>query len=253
MARCTEVEFAGKKVKLFCVEPKEITDRTRKMVLIHGTERNAEELYEVATQYADNLNNIFIVPKFDLENFSYFFFNWGNIQESDTLYPKEKSLFEFLPSLNKLLYSDIPQYDLWGFSAGCQFVHRQLMFNPEGLDTVYCCAAGWYTMPTDKLLYPYGIGNFFDKAKLLANIKTPREINVFVGDMDVGEYNVKRNEFVDAFGTTRLDRAISYYNHISKLRKNTSLQIIPNIAHEDTRMLTESLNIILENTQDFCK
>ncbi len=40
----------------------------------------------------------------------------------------------------------------FGFSAGCQFLHRFLLFKPEiNPDFVICSSAGWYTIPNRQI------------------------------------------------------------------------------------------------------
>src|SRR5262249_18423379 len=50
-------------------------------------------------------------------------------------------------------------YNIYGHSAGAQFVHRMVLFMPQARIHVAVAAnAGFYTMPVDSIDYPYGIG-----------------------------------------------------------------------------------------------
>jgi hypothetical protein len=47
--------------------------------------------------------------------------------------------------------------DMIGFSGGAQFTHRYALLNPERVRSQILVAAGWYTFPSDRERFPYGI------------------------------------------------------------------------------------------------
>ena len=51
------------------------------------------------------------------------------------------------------------RYDIYGHSAGAQFLHRLVLFKPAARYRVAVAAnAGWYAMPDFAVSYPYGLG-----------------------------------------------------------------------------------------------
>ena len=61
-------------------------------------------------------------------------------------------------SVKSSLSLESEKYNLFGFSAGAQFVHRFIQFKPDArFDKVVAGAAGWYTVPDNSIPFPYGI------------------------------------------------------------------------------------------------
>jgi hypothetical protein len=53
-------------------------------------------------------------------------------------------------------------YDMYGHSAGAQFVHRYLQFyDSPKVKKAVAANAGWYTFPNEAINYPYGIKSLF--------------------------------------------------------------------------------------------
>ena len=49
-------------------------------------------------------------------------------------------------------------YNMFGHSAGAQFVHRFIQFKPlSRVDKAVSANAGWYTLPDTTIDFPYGL------------------------------------------------------------------------------------------------
>ena len=64
-------------------------------------------------------------------------------------------LFDHVKSLTTIQPAT---YYLYGHSAGGQFMHRFVMFMREArFSKAVAANAGWYTMPDQKIAFPYGL------------------------------------------------------------------------------------------------
>ena len=55
------------------------------------------------------------------------------------------------------LNNTTPKYQIFGHSAGGQFVHRYVMYKPNArYDKIIASASGWYTETDLNISFPYG-------------------------------------------------------------------------------------------------
>ena len=82
----------------------------------------------------------------------------GKIRDDANLYLNNSIdlLFDYI---NPVFNLNQKSYDIYGHSAGAQFVHRYLLFsdNPQ-VNKAVAANAGWYTF-LDGSNFPYGINN----------------------------------------------------------------------------------------------
>ena len=103
-----------------------------------------------------------------------------------------------------------PQYDLFGHSAGAQFVHRFLLFKPNAKVRYALAAnAGWYTVPDQNLPFSYGV-----KHPLLPITKrdivewTNKKLIILRGTADVNaDHNLRVTPEANVQGKNRFERA----------------------------------------------
>lgn len=235
--------------------PENSTETDTVLIVLHGNGRDALNTRNVFTSLADEKGIIVIAPEFSNENFpggdSY---NLGNVFiDGDN--PSENTLNDtadwtfaviepiFTDFKNKFgLLTD--EYDLFGHSAGAQVAHRIALFLPgEHLQRVACSAAGWYTVPDNEIPFPYGL-NKSPRYQADLSYFFKRDLLIMVGtaDNDKDSPGLRHNEYADAQGLNRFDRAQHFYVECLKIAGEAGIDYnfqyfsVEGVDHDLTRM-----------------
>jgi len=136
---------------------------------MHGLGRNAESCRGSWLSHSNTKGFIVIAPEF--VNAGAFAgsrgYNQGGMYRTSnlsTLKPIEEWTFSVIEALFDFVKADLGNtqatYDIWGHSAGGQFVHRYVLFMPDArTNRAVAANAGWYTVPDVEVNYPYGLKN----------------------------------------------------------------------------------------------
>jgi hypothetical protein len=140
--------------------------------------------------------------------------------------------------------SDAETYDLFGHSAGAQFVHRfvELADHPH-LGTAIAANAGWYLVPDDDQSFPYGLhGIPPDEEDLEAAFDSRLVVLLGADDVDEEADYLRHDEGSDAQGLNRLDRGLSFFSKARSTAEDHtfdfawSMEVVPGVAHDHTLM-----------------
>ena len=133
--------------------------------IMHGVNRNASDYRDNWIAEADRGRFLVLAPEFSKADYPKSRgYNLGNIKDTNGQ-PTPKSAWTF--SVIEKIFTDVTaanhlqakRYDIFGHSAGAQFVHRMLMLLPEArVRSAVFANAGWYTVPDMAIPYPYGLG-----------------------------------------------------------------------------------------------
>ena len=110
------------------------------------------------------------------------------------------------------------RYDLFGHSAGGQFIHRMLLlYDSPFVDRAVVGAPGWFTFPDPSLAYPYGLkGTERDADGNIARF-LGKKVILQVGALDTDRGGVlRKTPEADAQGVNRLDRARTFFAFLRK-------------------------------------
>lgn len=217
--------------------------------VMHGQSRTAENYRDVWRPFSNAGDFILIVPEISDEHFPGSRYNLGNAYTSRGK-KKEKSkwifsilerLFDELKKQNSL---NTEKYDIYGHSAGGQFVHRLIMFFPEARFRLAIAAnPGWYTMPDLSIDMPYGVGNINLDTKHFRKVFSSRLI-VLLGEDDDDPFHRRLRQTDEAAlqGEHRLARGKNFfkagkifaekYNLPFKWKKS----IVPMVGHSNSGM-----------------
>ena len=237
-------------VQTFIVVPKTFSSKTRIIVIMSGLNRNADEYINSWKDWVSRNDYIAVSPTFDEENWGGSRgYNLGNVFTGDegkgALNPRTKWSFTVVEGIHEKVRSEFSvadrQFDIFGHSAGAQFVHRFLLFNPQA-KVRYAIAgnAGWYTLPDLELPFSYGL-----KHPLLSFTKkdlidwTNRKLILMRGTADLSREGVLRKTTeADAQGQNRFERAAFMFGKIKALNPKTDWQLIDveNVGHDQRAM-----------------
>ena len=255
--------FRDLEIEVYYFIPVNYNSESKIFFAMHGGGRDAEGMRNSMISSANQSNQIIIAPKIDAVNFSlgdqYIL---GNVYE-DGDNPSEETLnnenywtFSVIELIFDSLISSLSlaseNYNIIGFSAGGQFVQRFILFKPEArFSKAIVASPGWYTVIDTNIDFPYGYANSILDFSNVENLFS-KEVYYIVGELDnnPNAYGLRRNDFADAQGINRLDRAIHFYNISNNIALennynfNWNLDIIPNTNHSWQPTLQYALYLI---------
>ena len=214
-----EIDF-----EVFYHVPAAYSTSSKVVFALHGGSRDAEGVRNTMIQKSNEYNFILIAPKFSSSNFSLGDgYNLGNVYvdgdnpTSNTLNNENEWSFSIIEPLFDSVKSSLSlendKYNMFGFSAGAQFVHRFIQFKPDArFDKVVAGAAGWYTVPDNSIPFPYGYDNSVLISTNLSNLLAS-DLYIQVGALDnnPNSAGLRHNEYADAQVLIRLNRAVHFF------------------------------------------
>eukprot|EP00931_Biecheleriopsis_adriatica_P023713 TRINITY_DN14915_c0_g1_i1.p1 TRINITY_DN14915_c0_g1~~TRINITY_DN14915_c0_g1_i1.p1 ORF type:complete len:957 (+),score=84.35 TRINITY_DN14915_c0_g1_i1:52-2922(+) len=154
--------YEGPPIKIHYSVSDTCNENARVLIVIHGQGRNAEGYHNAAVQCVDGKNVVIITPHYPKSDFgSSDRFQCGGVIVGEEQ-PRNKWTFASIDGAFKLVKEKLglqaESYSMYGHSAGAQFIHRFLYWNPQSpVDTAAVANPGWWTMPDLAQMWPYGL------------------------------------------------------------------------------------------------
>lgn len=227
----------------------------RVVFVMHGTTRNAEEYRDSWTPLLRHRRWVVVAPEFDREDFpGATAYNLGGVvDDSGDPRPDSDWTFAYIEPLAERVRAMTgvreATFDMFGHSAGAQFVHRYLAFVPRAaVRRAVAANAGWYTTPDPDVEFPYGLQEApseVDVAGLLA-----ADLTVLLGSEDTEDENLRQDEGAARQGETRVERGEAFYRLGSELARSRklpfrwSLRVVPGVAHDHSPMASLAAEIL---------
>ena len=227
-------------------------------MVMAGRQRDADNYLESWIEWGKTNNYLVLAPQFDDKNWvEPLGYNFGNIatgKEADnTPNPKSKWAFTLIEQMfdfaKKEFKVNVKKYDLFGHSAGGQFVHRFMLFMPKSRVRIAIAAnPGFYTLPDLNETFPYGLKNSPHpiSQKDLMNW-TNRKLILMRGTADLQRTeSLRQTPEADAQGQNRFERALFMFNKIKAFNPKTSWQLfeVPNVAHDQKGMALAAQKVL---------
>lgn len=255
--------FKNKPITCFYHIPENSDAATPVLIVLPGAGRDAENVRNSLISKANQLDFIVLsllfpasyYPGSDVYNLANIFDD-GDNPSAGTLNPEEEWTFSVIDSLydDFRLFTGIENstYDIAGFSAGAQLLHRFMIFNAgASFNRVAVCSAGWYNMPDPAVEFPYGLGSSPMENQNLAPVFA-RRCYVMVGanDTDPNSASLRHTAEADAQGLNRVERAQYFYQESRQLAIdaalpiNWSYQSVPNADHDAELVLRYAADVL---------
>ncbi len=149
-----------------------------------------------------------------------------------------ENIFDRIKTNNQLTNST---YDIFGHSAGGQFVHRMIMLMPDSrIETAIAANAGFYTFPDENIRFPYGLKNTNMKIKPDLVKAFRKKLVILLGELDndasLGIFR-KTDQAMEQ-GAHRLERGTNFYNATTALTSEFNLEFswkidtVANVGHD---------------------
>ncbi len=235
-------------------QPATATSDSPVLFVMHGTRRNGEDYRDQWADLSDAHGFLLVVPEFSNEHYpgaeSY---NLGNMFTDGE--PNDAAMWSY--AAIEAVFDEVlartgnrsERYFIYGHSAGSQFVHRFLMFQPTTrAEAAVTANAGWYTMPATEYDFPYGLQNLegFQGRSVDAWVSDAlqRPMVVLLGDADTDpdHASLRRTPEAMAQGEHRFARGHAYFAaaEVAAARLGVPfgwrLQTVPGVAHSNAQM-----------------
>jgi hypothetical protein len=210
---------AGSEQPISYFRPASATAAAPVVFVMHGVRRDAQRYLTEWQSLAEQHGFVVVVPEFSEGEFpgAAGYSLGGTFDAAGQVLPRERwayshieKIFDAVVQREQLLARG---YKLYGHSAGAQFVHRFVLLGAgPRLELAVAANAGWYTLPSLDVPWPYGLagapGSDFPLATALS---TP--LVVLVGDRDIDRQDpdLRRTPQAMAQGPHRLARAQRFY------------------------------------------
>ncbi|PWL28500.1 hypothetical protein [uncultured Roseivirga sp.] len=249
-----------KSIRVWTYKPANWKDQDKIVFVMHGGGRNADDYRDAWVELAEDNNLLIIAPEFE-NKFSHLTTNdyqEGNLftffktknSKSQWAYTVVENIFDHIKSVNSITNE---QYDIFGHSAGGQFVHRMIMLMPESrIGTAVAANAGFYSFPDETLQFPYGLKNTEVKLQPMIKQAYNKRLVVLLGEMDndpsLGTFRTTKLAMEQ--GKHRLERGSNFFRANKSLSEkngwsfNWSIDTVKNVGHDYRKMSENSVKWI---------
>ena len=239
--------------------PETVDENTKILFIIHGNSRNADDYLKVWRNLTEDENVALFAPHFTRNSFISFntlqmSTSNGVIRADTNLYLNNSidTLFEFIKSKFNLKANS---YDIYGHSAGAQFVHRYLLMSKDPKVNIAVAAnAGWYTF-LNGANFPYGVKNppiILSDSNVKVFLGTNLHILIGSNDIDVNS-SVNKSDGAQKQGLNRLQRAKNFFDYTSLIVEQNDLvfnwkyQLVPGAPHSNKVMSRAAVRIFFDS------
>jgi poly(3-hydroxybutyrate) depolymerase len=237
-------------VRVFIAVPQRVSARTRIMVVLHGTLRNADEYVHAWPGWAARTGHVVVAPEFDRRRWpggrSY---NLGNVFSDSggrgELVPEGRWAFTVVEELvgwvRRVLKLPEEAFALWGHSAGAQFIHRFLLFRPRApVQVAFAAGCGWFTLPDAGRRFPYGLRHpllRFGAQELEDYLRRP--LVIMRAELDTErDVHLRTTRGAERQGRNRFERAGRAYEVAQALDAGCRWRLVtvPGVGHDWVEM-----------------
>jgi len=246
-------------IRVWYIAPERKLSTAQILVVIPGAQRDAEDYRSDWVPLVRGRNVLVIVPEFQADTYADDTYNLGNMMDDDeNARPREEWSFTVIEALVDYVVSDVhseaKDYNMFGHSAGGQFVHRFMEFT-EGnrVRTAVAANAGWYTFPDDEEDFPYGL----DESPLREEDMGQAFVSDLVlllgaDDIDSDDDQLRHDDGSDEQGDNRLERGLNFYLKARDTADDQSLpfrwqlRVVPGIGHDHTEMAKVAAPLLID-------
>lgn len=221
------------------------------LFVLPGVNRNAGDYMKSWKAAADRKHVMVFALEFPVAYYSGAEYNEGGMTAGDRVKPEREWSFSVVEPIFDFIRSELkntnPAFDMWGHSAGAQFVHRYLLFKPDAsIRNAVSANAGWYTLPDLGTEFPYGLKN--SPAGLTQQQKAfAKRLVVQLGTADTNpdDPNLNHSEGAELQGKHRYERGLYFWenclrNAASAAAFGWEKREVAGVAHDYLRMAADA-------------
>ena len=224
--------------------------------IMHGMGRNAEDYLDAWIDAAEQRRFLLVAPEFDnrLARYVTRDYQEGNVRTVyGALTREEEWAFTTIENIFDRLQADnawtLPAYDIFGHSAGGQFVQRMVMLKPEArIRRAVAANAGTYTFPDAQTAYPFGVGGVPHDLPAAYGV----ELTLLLGELDTSADQGRLDQSARAMaqGPHRLARGQALFRAaqadaaIRNVPLRWKLQTVPGVGHDFKAMSAAAAELL---------
>ncbi|MGL4992958.1 MAG: hypothetical protein ACRC6R_02305 [Bacteroidales bacterium] len=188
------------------------------LFVLPGLNRNAGDYLQAWKSAAKSKGIMVFALEFPSSYYPSSDYTEGGIFKNDNIQPEDQWSFSIIDPLFDYICNELSikqsGYDLWGHSAGAQFVHRYLLFKPDSpIIRAISANAGWYTVPDMDIEFPYGLKNSpSNENSLSKSLSRDLIIQLGTADNNVDDPNLNHSEGADKQGAHRYERGLHFWS-----------------------------------------
>ncbi|MBM4296840.1 MAG: hypothetical protein FJ143_03780 [Deltaproteobacteria bacterium] len=249
---------AERSIKVWTYRPKQMAADAPVLFVMHGVQRDAERYRDEWQRYAEREAALLLVPEFSAASFP------GSANYSSAKPKAQGADEDFAPAVYTAIENifdravgsatlTTTEYRLYGHSAGAQFVHRFVMFNPRARVKIAVAAnAGWYMMPDFDARFPYGLkGSGIDAARLKEALAKKLVVLLGEKDHDPAHPSLNRGAGPMRQGRQRFERGENFFQAASRAAAKLQtplhweLRTVPDADHDNAKMAEPAARLLL--------
>ncbi|MEL6538059.1 MAG: hypothetical protein AAFQ98_21755 [Bacteroidota bacterium] len=251
-----------KSIRVWTYKPETWEDQDKIVFVMHGGGRNADDYLNAWVELAEQNNLLIIAPEFeskfakfatnDYQEGNLFTFFGTDNPKSEWAYTVVENIFDHVKSFNQITNG---HYDIFGHSAGGQFVHRMVMLMPESrVRTAIAANAGFYSLPDENLAFPYGLKRTEVSVSTDIQEAHQKKLIVLLGELDndpsLGTF--RTTELAMQQGGHRLERGTRFFQANEELSQqngwefNWTLDTVKEVGHNYRLMSQHAIDWIID-------
>lgn len=250
--------WAGPSFPVWYFRPAGVAADAPVLFVVHGRGRDADRYIGDWIELATQNGTIVVVPEFTNEAFpGSRGFNHGNFaDEQGQTNPRDRWSYSAIEAVFDAIVArealTTPRYNLFGHSAGAQFVHRFVLTGGgPRLGRAISANAGSYAMTTDQVGWPFGVGGLPSGAWSAGRAYAqPMIILLGTADNDPDYPSLPREPQAMAQGPHRLDRGQRFYriaradSATHEAPFNWQCGLVPGVGHDNPGMAPYAMALI---------
>jgi pimeloyl-ACP methyl ester carboxylesterase len=255
----------GKKsIRVWSYKPRQWTSGDQILFVMHGAGRNAEDYLDTWVDAAEVNNALLVAPEFasqfsrvitnDYGDGNLFTFFGVKNPRDEWAFTVVENIFDYVVEQNGLTNTS---YDIFGHSAGGQFVQRMVMLIPYAkINTAIAANAGSYLLPDDSANYPYGMNRTgLNQRDVGEGFK--KHLVILLGELDntADQGILDQTEPAMMQGPHRLARGKALYSQSAELAAanqlvfNWKLEIVKGVGHNFRAMSDYAAGVLWGTTE----
>ncbi len=220
------------------------------VVVFHGNGRNAHEYRDWWISEADARGLIIVAPEFPAAVYptSWGYQQGGMVDSEGELTSLENWTFSLVEPIIEAFQSASgffdPLVDLWGHSAGGQFVHRFMLFlGSDRVERGVAANSGWYTTTDAAIAYPYGMANAPTLGGMTPADQFAAPLVISLGNADLSTTAPLDTPEAQAQGPHRYARGLHFFAQgqsdaeAANATLSWSLFEVPDVGHDGEAMI----------------
>lgn len=231
-----EIQHDGRILPVWYFLPENVKADAPVLIVMHGVNRDADRYRNDWMPHAQRYGLILVAPEFSQKDFP----------ETEGYSLEAKGAFGFIEpvfdAVKAATGNRSERFHLYGHSAGAQFVHRYLYYQPQArVARAVAANAGWWTLPDLTVEFPYGLKDSpISEAALKNMLQRPLVVLLGTADTDPNDKNLRRTPESMLQGPYRFARGHTFFD--AGLKQAAALGVpfgwelatAPGVGHSDS-------------------